>query len=288
MRIGVVQVIDGEPGRGLDFILTTARAAEEMGYSTFWLADHLVFFDHIKSDYPYSGDRTISLRADQGIVEPLLGLCAAATATTHIRLGTAVEIAALRHPLERAKQVATLDVLSGGRFTYGIGVGWMREEFEALGIDFGTRGRRADEMIAACKALWTQERPSFAGDFFSFDNVIANPKPAQRPYPPVLAGGVSPAAIRRAARNDGWFGWNLTLEELDACLAMLDEELAKADRSRDGFHLYLGSQINTDVGLGSYLAAVADRGIEEFALGLPLTPRRFRQQLEHHRALAPV
>jgi len=288
MRIGVVQVIDGGVDRGVEFVQSTAVAAEELGYSTFWLADHLVFFDDFDSRYPYSTDGSINFRPDQGIIEPLLGLCAAALATTTIRLGTAVEIAGLRHPIERAKQVATLDVLSGGRFTYGVGLGWLREEYEALGIDFSTRGRRTDEMLAACRALWAEERPCFAGDFFRFEGVIFNPKPVQQPSPPVLVGGVSRAALRRAARNDGWFGWNLTLDELDTCLVHLDEELDALGRDRTGFHLILGGQIHTNDGLQDYLAGVAARGIEEFAMGIPLTPRRFREQLEHHAALAPT
>lgn len=290
MRVGVVQVIDGAEGRGLEFIRATATSCEELGYSTFWLADHLVFFDQVESRYPYNEDGTVNFRPGQGIVEPLQGLLVAGLATTTIRLGTAVEIVALRHPVERAKQVATLDVLTGGRFTWGVGVGWMKEEFEALGIEFGSRGRRGDEVLAACRALWTQERSSFRGEFFSFHGVIANPKPAQQPNPPILAGGTSRAALRRAARNDGWFGWNVTIEQLDASLQYLDEELAQQGRTREGFHLYLGSQISgeADESLCDYLAEVAGRGIEEFAFGLPLTPRRFRQQLEQFADLVPA
>jgi probable F420-dependent oxidoreductase len=282
VRAGVVQVIDGGEGRGLEFIRATATSCEELGYSTFWLADHLVFFDEVESTYPYNEDGTVKFRPGQGIVEPLQGLLAAGLATTTIRLGTAVEVVALRHPIERAKQVATLDVLTCGRFIWGVGVGWMREEFEALGIDFGSRGRRGDEVLAACRALWTQERSSFRGEFFAFDGVIANPKPRQRPNPPILAGGTSRAALRRAARNDGWLGWNVTIDELDSSLAFLDEELERLGRTRDGFHLYLGSQVNNepDDTLRQYLADVAGRGVEEYAFGLPLTPRRFRHQLE--------
>lgn len=282
VRVGVVQVVDGAVGRGVEFIQATATTCEEFGYSTFWLADHLVFFDEVESKYPYNEDGTIEIRPGQGIVEPLQGLLVAGLATSTIRLGTAVEIVALRNPLERAKQVATLDVLTGGRFTWGVGVGWMKEEFDAVGVDFATRGRRADDVLAACRALWTQEHASHTGEFFSFRNVIANPKPAQRPNPPILAGGTSRPALRRAARNEGWFGWNTTVAELDVALAYLDEELEKLGRDRAGFRLYLGSQVNVepDDSLRQYLAEVAARGIEEYAIGLPLTPRRFRHQLE--------
>ncbi|WP_412520763.1 TIGR03619 family F420-dependent LLM class oxidoreductase [Actinomadura madurae] len=282
MRIGVVQLIDGGPGRGLDFIRESAVAVEERGFASYWAPDHVLFFDEIESTYPYNESGKAIVNQKQGFLEPLLLLAAAATATTRVRLGTSVEVVPLRHPVERSKQVATLDILSGGRFDYGVGLGWMKEEFDACGIDFATRGRRTDEFLAACKALWESETSNFEGEFFHFQNALAYPKPAQSPHPPILVGGVSRPALRRAAKHDGWYGWNLTIDELDSALSTLDGELESQGRKRgDGYLIYLGMQIGRKTGpVDEYADQLRERGVDQFILGLPLSPTTLHSRLD--------
>src|SRR5690606_37457413 len=133
------------------------------------------------------------------LLDPLLVLMQVAARTTRIRLGTNVYILPLRHPIAVARMVTTLDVLSGGRVSFGVGLGWLAEEFAAVGIDFATRAGRTREAVQALRALWTEEAPSFAGRYVRFDPVRFEPKPVQRPHPPILFGGESEAALRRAA-----------------------------------------------------------------------------------------
>lgn len=284
MRYGMVQIYDGEPGKGLEYIQECARACEELGFASLWAPDHVVFMDHYESRYPHSDDGKIAFKADQACLEPMMVLLAAGVVTTRLRLGTAVEIVSERNPVERWKHVATLDLLTGGRVDYGVGIGWAREEYEAMGIPWERRGARADECIEAMKALWTQPRSSYSGEFVRFDGVIAYPKPVQRPHPPVFVGGVTRPALRRAARlGDGWYGWKLTPAELDDCLTMLDEELAAVGRTRDGFKLYLGLPHWTDpADLVPYVAELERRGVEELVLGLSLRRSRWRQELESY------
>ncbi|MBY0329849.1 MAG: LLM class F420-dependent oxidoreductase [Acetobacteraceae bacterium] len=182
-----------------------ARLAEAAGFDSVLAVDHVVLPDSYESTYPYSatgrlpGDRTAVLP------DPLIWMAFAAAATTRLRLMTGVIILPLRDPLVLAKQVATLDAMSGGRIELGIGVGWLREEFEALGIPFAERGRRADEYVAAMRALWREDGASYEGRHVRFAGVSSNPKPV-RGAVPIIVGGHSEAAARRAGRlGDGFF-----------------------------------------------------------------------------------
>src|SRR5258708_38099933 len=192
---------DPEALRGL------AQAAEDLGFDSVWLSDHVVIPEHIASSYPYSPDGRFPTPATQPYLEPLAGLGYMAGATRRIRLGTHVLILPYRHPLLTAKMVATLDILSGGRIDLGIGVGWMREEFEALGLEervFTRRGAATAEQFKILKTVWTEDVASFEGEFYRFDRLGALPHPLQKPYPPIWVGGHSPAALRRTARyGDG-------------------------------------------------------------------------------------
>ena len=185
-----------------------AQTAEDLGFDSVWLADHVVIPEHIASAYPYSPDGRFPTPATQPYLEPLAVLCYLAGATRRIRLGTHVLILPYRHPLLTAKMVSTIDNLSGGRFDLGIGVGWMREEFLALGLEeryFTRRGAATDEQLRILKTVWTEDVASFDGEFYRFDRLGALPHPVQKPHPPIWVGGHSPAAMRRTARfGDGW------------------------------------------------------------------------------------
>jgi probable F420-dependent oxidoreductase len=216
-----------------DLIADFGRIVEERGFHSIWVPEHVVFFPEYASRYPYSRDGKIPGSPD-GVMEPLTALTFLAAHTERVRLGTGVCLVPQRNPLYTARQVADLDFLSRGRLDFGIGVGWLREEFEALGVPWERRGARTRECVAVMKTLWCDEVSSFEGDFYSLPACLHNPKPVQKPHPPLYFGGESEAALRRVAElGQGWFGFDMTPDELTAHLARLDELLAAAGRSRD-------------------------------------------------------
>ena len=183
-----------------------AQAAEEAGFESLWTVEHTVIPADYDSAYPYSSDgKMAGGRDDFPIPDPLIWMSYVAAATRHIKLATGILILPQHNPVITAKQVATLDHLSGGRVLLGIGVGWLKEEFDAIGADFASRGPRTDEYIEALRALWTQPLPSYRGRYVSFENAHCLPRPAQGSVP-VIIGGHSKAAARRAGRlGDGFF-----------------------------------------------------------------------------------
>jgi probable F420-dependent oxidoreductase len=199
------------PGRGPlatpDNLAAIAKRGEELGYHLLLFGDHIVVPRHIASPYPYTETREFPGSASGEAMEQLTVLAFLAGQTRTIRLVTSVIIVPHRNPLVAAKALATLDVLSRGRLIVGVGVGWMREEFEALGLPpFDERGAVTDEYIRAFKELWTSDNPSFEGKYCRFSDIAFLPKPVQRPHPPVWVGGESRRALRRAAElGNGWY-----------------------------------------------------------------------------------
>ena len=181
------------------------RLAEAAGFDSVFAVEHVVVPDNYTSVYPYAPGGRLPGGPSVNFPDPLIWLTWVAAATTRLRFMTAVMILPQRNPLVLAKEVATLDYLSGGRIELGIGVGWLKEEFDALGIPFERRGKRADEYVAAMRALWASDGASFAGEFVNFDKVNCNPKPVAKSVP-IVVGGHSEAAARRAGRlGDGFF-----------------------------------------------------------------------------------
>ena len=182
-----------------------ARAAEAAGFESLWTVEHVVVPANYESPYPYSESGKMPGRDDFPIPDPLVWLSYLASATTTIRLATGILILAQRQPVVVAKEIATLDYLSGGRVELGVGVGWLREEFDALGVSFEDRGRRTDEYIGALRTLWSEKEASFEGEYCSFSKCISEPKPL-RGTVPIHVGGHSEMAARRAGRlGDGFF-----------------------------------------------------------------------------------
>ena len=182
-----------------------ARIAEAAGFDSVVTVDHVVFPHTYTSTYPYSPTGRLPGGPDGPLPDPLIWMAAIAAVTTKLRFMTGVIILPQRNPLVLAKQVATLDHMSGGRIELGIGVGWLKEEFEALGVPFEKRGKRSDEYIAAMRALWAGDDASFAGEFVNFSGMSSNPKPVHGAVP-IVVGGHSEAAARRAGRlGDGFF-----------------------------------------------------------------------------------
>ena len=185
--------------------LEVCRRAETAGFESVWGGEHVIIPDSIGSKYPYTADGKIPAEPDTPIPDPLIWLAFAAAAAPTLRLGTCILIVPQRNPLVLAKELATLDQLSGGRVELGLGVGWMKEEFDALGIDWARRGARNDEYIAAMRELWKGPHAEFHGEFVDFPAVTCSPRPVDGSIP-ILVGGDSEAAIQRAARiADGYF-----------------------------------------------------------------------------------
>lgn len=182
-----------------------AVAAEAAGFESLFIIEHVVWPTHYESKYPYAPSGRLPGGPDTKLPDPLIWMAFAAAATTRLRFMTGVLILPQRNPVVLAKEVATLDYMSGGRVMLGVGVGWLREEFAALGVPFARRGARADEHIQAMRALWAKDDASFQGEFVNFQGMSCNPKPAQGMVPFVI-GGHSEAAAKRAGRlGDGFF-----------------------------------------------------------------------------------
>jgi probable F420-dependent oxidoreductase len=183
-----------------------ADKAEALGYDTVWFSDHIVIPTEVKSFYPYDPSGRMAFNPAEPYWEPLTVIGYVAGRTTRVRLGTSVLVLPYRNPVVTAKMLATLDVLSNGRVTLGAGVGWMEEEFKAIGLDtYPRRGAYGDECIRIFRELWTKDNPSFQGEFHQFSNVRCEPRPVQPGGIPIWVGGHTPQAIRRAARlGDGW------------------------------------------------------------------------------------
>lgn len=185
--------------------LQLARAAEDAGFESLWTGEHVVMPSKIESTYPYSQDGKMAGGGQIPMAEPFVWHSWIAAQTTTLRLATGVLVLPQRQPLLVAKQAATLSVLSEGRFSLGLGVGWLREEFAALGADFASRAARHDEYVAAMRALWANEMASFEGEHVSFEEVALSPRPPGDMVP-IVIGGHTPAAARRAGRlGDGFF-----------------------------------------------------------------------------------
>ena len=263
MRLGLHAIGIGTGARR-DVIDAVARAAEARGMATLWAGEHVVMVDRPASRYPYSGDGAIAVPAAADWLDPLVALSFAAAATRSITLATGVLLLPEHNAVLLAKQVASLDVLSGGRLTLGIGVGWSREEFEALGIPFARRGARAAEYLHAMRVLWRDDVASYDGEFVSFSDVRLNPKPVRDRRIPVIVGGNSDPALRRVATmGDGWYGFNLAGPEAVADrLERLSAQCAEAGRDRTD--LYLAVALAD--GEPSATSALRDLGIDELVL----------------------
>jgi probable F420-dependent oxidoreductase len=220
--------------------------------------------DEPASRYPYSADGAIAVPASADWLDPLVGLSFMAAATQRIQIATGVLLVAEHNPVLLAKQAASLDVLCGGRLMLGVGVGWSREEFAALGVPFERRGARAAEYVAAMRVLWRDDVASFRGEFVAFDAVRVNPKPHRGRQIPVVLGGNSDVALRRvAAWGDGWYGFNLAgVEAARERVGVLKELCGQA--GRDIAELYLA--VSLDGARPEDLPALAELGVSELVL----------------------
>ena len=207
-----------------------ARTAEALGFESFWCAEHPFIPVHTTSRFPGTADGVIP-EAYSHFIDPFVALARASGTTSRIKLATGIVLVPERHPLMLAKEVSTLDLFSGGRFLFGIGAGWLREETQLMGGDFDHRWGQTRESILAMKELWTKPEAEFHGKFYDFPPVRSNPKPAQKPHPPVLLGGDAPRVLERVvAWGDGWLPNRVTPVELREKRATLDRLAREAGR----------------------------------------------------------
>lgn len=219
MKLGLYGLLRGS-GLDPDILARRARLAEEAGFESVWVGDHIAL----------PADQTGELPR----LEAVVGISFLAAVTTRVRLGFGVLVLPQRQPVLLAKQLTSIDVLTAGRLTVGVGVGWVEPELQAMGVSMADRGARTEEYLAAMRLLWTEPEPSFAGRFVSFTEIVQRPWPRQQPHPPIVIGGHSPAAYRRAVTSaNGWYGVYLDVEETAEALAGLRAVAAGCNRPEE-------------------------------------------------------
>ena len=269
MKLGLVIPFDGRPDRTMQDVRDVAVHAETAGIDSLWFPEHVVFFPSYTSKYPYTADGNPGFGKRAGVYDPLFAATVAAGATQRVRLGTAILIVPQRNPVVLAQEIVALDHASNGRFDFGIGVGWSSEEFAALGIPWARRGARTDDYLVAMKALWRDAYATHHGEFITFDDVIADPKPIQSPHPPIWVGGGGAAMKRAATGGDGWYGWALAPTGIASAMAELDRACEAAGRDPATVGRKIGLPIVGPIAeFGAYLDAAQAAGVTEVVVGV--------------------
>ncbi|KKE98981.1 LLM class F420-dependent oxidoreductase [Mycolicibacterium obuense] len=251
-------------GASRPVIDAVAAAAERSGFATLWIGEHVVMVDEPSSRYPYRADGRIAIPPDADWLDPFIALSFAAAATNRIGLATGVLLLPEHNPVIAAKTAASLDRLSGGRrLSLGVGVGWSRDEFDALGVPFERRGQRTEEYVAAMRTLWRDDVATFTGEFVSFEGVRVNPKPYRRTIP-VICGGNSDSALHRVAEwGDGWYGFDLAdVEEVAERVSVLRRMCRRVGRDFGDVKL----SVSLKESRPEDLVALADIGIDELVV----------------------
>ncbi len=228
MKLGLIPINIGI--ENLQQMVGVAQHAEKLGYESVWTFEHVIVPEDYSSKYPYHPSGKMGAAPDTPFVDPLIALTAIATATTTVRLGTGVNILAQVNPLYMAKQAASLDYLSNGRFMLGVGIGWLREEFAALGVPFERRGARFDDYVVAMKKIWSGEEFSHHSDFINWEGFKSFPIPVQKPLPVVIGGAKGKIYERIARHGTGWFAPIGDPAELSAALSELRAACDANDR----------------------------------------------------------
>jgi probable F420-dependent oxidoreductase len=256
-------------GTDADSALDICRRAEALGFESVWGGEHVIVPSKIASTYPYTEDGKMPGEPETQIPDPLIWLAYVAAVAPSLRLGTCILILPQRNPVVLAKELATLDQLSGGRVELGIGVGWMREEFDALGVPFERRGARNDEYVAALRALWAGPEAEFHGEFVDFNAVTCSPRPLQVRIP-ITVGGDTPQAVRRAARlGDGYFPGTSDPQQLAKLIADVRAEAEARGRR--------GDEIEISCIFGAQMADPVPGALqlEEIGVGRAMVPAFF-------------
>lgn len=241
----------------VDHLVAIARAADECGYDALSIPDHLVDLESLQTPYPYTADGARRWEHDAPWPDPWVLVGALSAVTTNLNFYTSVYVAALRSPYQVAKSVGTAAVLSGNRVALGVGVGWCREEFELVGEDFSTRGKRTDEALELLAELWSPGWNEYAGELYPTPRLVMEPTPTQRI--PIYVGGLSEVGMRRAARHDGWIGDLYSVEEATGHAGRLAE--IREELGRDGDFRFI-TALN-DAFLPEHFAAAEAGGVTD-------------------------
>jgi probable F420-dependent oxidoreductase len=230
MKIGIVSINVGGPATAENMV-EVVQHAEAAGIESVWTFEHVVVPTDYDSKYPYAASGKMGIAAEAWFLDPLISLAHVAAATKTIRLGTGVNIFPQTNPLLFAKQTASLDALSGGRLTLGLGIGWLAEEYQAMGTPFERRGARFDDYLEAVKKVWSGDVVEHESDFLSWHGFKSYPTPSQKPHPPILIGGTTTKTLQRVVKAaDGWYAPSDSQKELTEKLAELKVIAAQADR----------------------------------------------------------
>ncbi len=237
MNIGIVSINVGGPSTAENMV-EVVQHAEAAGIESVWTFEHVVVPMDYESTYPYARSGKMGIAPEAWFLDPLISLAHVAAATRTIRLGTGVNILPQANPLLFAKQTASLDALSGGRLTLGLGIGWLAEEYEAMGTSFKRRGARFDDYLEAVKKVWSGEVVEHESEFLSWHGFKSHPTPAQKPHPPILIGGTSTNTLRRVvSAADGWYAPSDSQQELSDKITLLKRMAAEAGRPFDSIDI---------------------------------------------------
>lgn len=239
MKIGLMPLFGGDTAEPA-YVARIARGLEERGFHAVWAVDHILIPKTFDSAYPYADDGSFPVDPKVQGLEPFALLSFIAAHTTKLRLATGVVVVPQRNPLLTAKLAADTDVLSGGRLDFGVGVGWLAEEFAALDVPFERRGARTDDYLRMMQAVWQSDVSSYDGEFYTLPECWQYPKPVQQPHPPLYFGGESRAALRRVARFGHWYGLNLLPEQVPAKLAELERHCEAEGRALSDVKIAVG------------------------------------------------
>ena len=237
MKIGLFGINRGHADASVSLPPLVAKL-ETAGFESVWTGEHVIIPEDYASRYPYNNSGKLGIPAETPFADPLITLSFIAAHSTKLRLGTGINILPQSNPMLLAKQVAALDHLSGGRLLLGLGVGWLAEEFKVMGAPFAGRGKRFDDYLVAMKKVWSGKTVEHQSDHLDWRGFKSHPLPAQRPHPPIIIGGHSPAALRRTvAMGDGWFGFTNDAAELADTLGRLRATAETAGRDPDSIEI---------------------------------------------------
>ena len=271
-----------------DDYIRVAQHAETLGYHSIWLGDHIVIPEQIVAPYPYTKDGSFGFARNCPWPDPFVLLAAIGVATKTILLGTSVVIVPYRNPLHVAKAVATVDLVSRGRYQFGVGIGWLKEEFDALGEPFSERAARTREYLQVMKALWSGETASFQGKYFSFPTLHSNPLPVQKPHPPIIFGGESTPALKRIADlGNGWQPGPIPVEVFRERLNKLRTLMSERGRNMAELSISMIGSVHDLQQDREKITALEELGIKEILLfmGGPSVEATLKEMEEGARTL---
>ncbi|HYA34042.1 MAG TPA: LLM class F420-dependent oxidoreductase, partial [Candidatus Binataceae bacterium] len=269
MKLGLFAMI-GAVAEPMAIMKTLAQRAEDRGFSTIWAPEHVVLVEKYASRYPYSETGAFPGSTTATIADPFIALTAMASATSRIRLATGICLVPEHNPVVLAKVVSTLDWLSGGRVVLGAGIGWLEEEFHAIGIPWERRAARTRECVESMRRLWGDELSSYRGEFVNFEGVRSYPKPVRGSVPVIFGGESGPALKRSAEYGNGWFGFNVSPDEAVVKVKRIEEILRTSGRKRSEMEIIVAPY--TKPATPDDLKRYRDAGVDEVVIVNPRAP----------------